>query len=208
MKLPKSIRLVPIIRALTVLWSFSSGAWDAEVHVLISNLALESLPADFPAFVREESAPQRIGFLSAEPDRWRNIEDLQLRHAHGPDHYLDVEELQTYGLDPQKLPSLRYDIIAALALKRQEEPEKFQRMLHSPNEDSTRQLPGLLPWVMTESVLKLKSCFSYLGTYEQHGGSADDIANARQNTVRNGVMSHYFGTLSSRSTLRFIITAG
>jgi hypothetical protein len=193
MNIRSSFQLVPMVTTVAVLWSWPSRAWDSEVHFFVTDLAVECLPADFPDFVREQGTRQRICFLSAEPDRWRNIKDVELRHAQGPEHYLDIEELQTYGMDPDKLPALRYDFIAGLALRRQAEPEKFEGILRSPNEDSTRQIPGLLPWVMTESLLKLKSCFSYLGTYKQHGRSEGDVANAQQNTVYvMGVMSHYF----------------
>src|SRR3982751_1406624 len=92
------------------------GAWDYEGHRVVNELALRALPADYPAFVREPAAAERVAFLSGEPDRWRNVQDLQLRHCNGPDHYIDLEQLADYGIKADNLPVFRYDFVAQLAL--------------------------------------------------------------------------------------------
>jgi len=66
-------------------------AWDYEGHRVVNQLAVASLPANFPSFVREAATEERIAFLSGEPDRWRNTPDLALKHFNGPDHYIDPE---------------------------------------------------------------------------------------------------------------------
>src|ERR1044071_927342 len=68
-------------------------AWDYEGHRVVNQLALASLPSDFPAFIHSPTNEERIAFLAGEPDRWRNNQDVTLRHANGPDHYIDLEEL-------------------------------------------------------------------------------------------------------------------
>ncbi len=88
----------------------SALAWDYEGHRVVNQLAVASLPTNFPAFVR--AATERIAFLSGEPDRWRNTPDLPLRHFNGPDHYIDLEQLAIYGLKSETLPVFRYDFIA------------------------------------------------------------------------------------------------
>ena len=50
-------------------------AWDYEGHRTVNLLGLASLPTNFPAFVREPAATERIGFLAGEMDRWRNTPD-------------------------------------------------------------------------------------------------------------------------------------
>jgi hypothetical protein len=171
-------------------------AWDYEGHRVVNQLALASLPANFPAFVREPAAAERIAFLAGEPDRWRNVQDLPLRHVNGPDHYIDLEQLKDYDLKPDMLPVLRDDFIARLALVRQAHPDRFTQLLSARNEDHTRELVGLLPWAMTENYSKLKSCFSYLKAY-QEGGTPEEIANAQADAVYvMGVMGHYFGDAS------------
>src|SRR5206468_10569902 len=62
--------------------------WDYEGHRLINQLALASLPTNFPAFVFSPAARERIAFLAGEPDRWRNTPELPLKHFNGPDHFL------------------------------------------------------------------------------------------------------------------------
>jgi hypothetical protein len=61
-------------------------AWDYEGHRAVNQLALASLPTNFPAFVREPAAAERIAFLAGEMDRWRNTPDLPLKHYSFPDH--------------------------------------------------------------------------------------------------------------------------
>jgi hypothetical protein len=175
----------------------SSLAWDYEGHRMVNQLALASLPTNFPAFVRTPVAAERVAFLADEPDRWRNTPDLPLKHFNGPDHYIDLEELDSYGLSPEMLPIFRYDFVAQLALARKAHPDKFPQVDAGKNEDHTRQLVGLLPWAITESYGKLKSSFSYLKAFEEDGGMPEEIANAQQDILYvMGVMGHYVGDAS------------
>jgi hypothetical protein len=173
-----------------------AGAWDYEAHRTINLLALASLPTNFPAFVRQPAAVERIGFLAGEMDRWRNTPDLPLKHYSFPDHYMDMEELADYGMKPEMLPVFRYDFIAELALYRKAHPEKFPEAEAGSNEDRTRGLVGLLPWGIAESMGKLKSGFSYLKAFEE-AGTPEEIANAQANIIYvMGVMGHMVGDAS------------
>src|SRR5439155_7565092 len=109
--------------AFLALAAHSTLAWDYEGHRLVNQLALASLPTNFPSFVRTPAATERVAFLAGEPDRWRNTPDLPLKHFNGPDHYLDIEGLDTCGLNPEMLPVFRYDFVAQLALARKAHPE-------------------------------------------------------------------------------------
>src|SRR6266487_4767039 len=73
-------------------------AWDYGGHRLINQLALASLPTNFPAFVRTPEAAERVAFLAGEPDRWRNSPDLALQHFQEPEHFMDVELLAQFEL--------------------------------------------------------------------------------------------------------------
>jgi hypothetical protein len=169
-------------------------AWDYEGHRVVNQLALATLPTNFPAFVRAPEMAERVAFLAGEPDRWRNMQDLPLAHVNGPDHYIDLEELSLYGMNPETLPVFRYDFVAQLALVRKAHPEKFPATDASKNVDHTRELLGLLPWAMAENYAKVKSGFSYLKTFESEGGTPEEIANAQRNIVYvMGVMGHYYG---------------
>ena len=46
-------------------------AWGATGHRMISQLAIQNLPAEIPAFLRTEKATEFIGELGREPDRSR-----------------------------------------------------------------------------------------------------------------------------------------
>src|ERR1051325_6880363 len=74
-------------------------AWDYEGHRLVNQLALASLPTNFPAFVHPPAAQERVALLAGEPDRWRNTPDQPMRHYNGPDHYIDLEDLAAAGLE-------------------------------------------------------------------------------------------------------------
>src|SRR5947199_8290331 len=102
-----SRRMLGVI-ALLQLGMPPARAWDYESHRLVNQLALASLPTNFPAFVREPTAAERIAFLAGEPDRWRNSPDVAVKHLNEPDHYIDIEELLDYGLKPEALPVFRY----------------------------------------------------------------------------------------------------
>ncbi|SPE59768.1 conserved exported hypothetical protein [Verrucomicrobia bacterium] len=183
-----------------------AGAWDYEGHRVVNQLALASLPANFPAFVKTPAAAERVAFLSGEPDRWRNVQDLPLKHSNGPDHYIDLEELEAYGLKPELLPVFRYDFEEQLAIVRSQHPEKFPPPDPAFDTDHTRQLVGLLPWTIAEHYSKLKSCFSYLRTFEEGGGTENEIANAQADVIYvMGVMGHYVGDASQplHTTLHF-----
>jgi len=175
-------------------FTFNLGAWDYEEHHAINELALASLPADFGGFTLTPALKHRIAFLGGEPDRWRNVGDLPLKNANVPDHYLDLEDLKLYGLTPETLPLMRYDFAADIARARAAYPEKFPPIDPARDADHTRELDGFLPWAITEYYEKLKSCFSYLKTFQKYGGTPEEIANARANVVYvMGVMGHFVG---------------
>ncbi|HWH71203.1 MAG TPA: hypothetical protein VNT26_17585 [Candidatus Sulfotelmatobacter sp.] len=191
-----AVRIVGFL-AVVELGTSLALAWDYEGHRLVNQLALASLPTNFPAFVHTPAAAERIAFLAGEPDRWRNMQDLPLRHCNGPDHYIDMEELAVYGLKPELLPVFRYEFVAQLALVRHAHPEKFPEVNSAKNEDHTREVVGLLPWGIAESYAKLKSGFSYLKAYEEEGGTPEEIANAQANLIYvMGVMGHLVGDAS------------
>ena len=167
------------------------AAWDYEGHRLVNQVALASLPANFPAFALTPEARERIAFLSGEPDRWRNTSDLN--HFNGPDHYLDLEELQQYGLEIPSLDHFRYDFVGQMARARGAHPENFKPIDPEKDRDHTRQLIGFLPWAIQENFDRLKSGFAYLKAF-QDGGTPEEIANAQANIVYvMGVMGHYVG---------------
>jgi hypothetical protein len=170
-------------------------AWDYEGHRIVNQLALASLPADFPRFVREPANAERIAFLSGEPDRWRNVPDLPLKQSGGSwtDHFCDMEYIPEAGLDWATVPSFRYDFIVQFAAGRAANAANFKPIDPARNLDHTREWPGFAPWAITEYFGRLRSGFSYLKVFEELG-TPEEVANAQANIVAvMGTMGHYVG---------------
>jgi hypothetical protein len=172
-------------------------AWDYEGHRMVNQLALSTLPKDFPAFAVTPEAQDRIAFLAGEPDRWRNTPNLELKNVNGPDHYIDLEELSFDDLKPETLPPFRYDFMAQIARSRAAHPDRFPPIDPAKDADHTRELSGFLPYAMTEYYAKLKSEFSYLKAFQAGNGTAEEIAEAQADIIYTmGVMGHFYGDAS------------
>ncbi len=182
-----------VVSGVILFSSLTAFAWDYEGHRMVNQIALASLPTNFPSFIRTPANQERVTFLSGEADRWRNTTELPLKHFNGPDHYIDIDELELYKLSPGSLSHFRYEFVGQLAVARAMHPTNFPPVDETRNEDKTRTLVGLLPWTLTEYYAKLKSGFSYLKTFEA-GGTPEEITNAQQNIIYiMGVMGHFAG---------------
>lgn len=187
----------PLLRLLVFLGlAVRLHAWDYELHRLINELALASLPTNFPAFIQTPEARERIAFLAGEPDRWRNTADTPLRHANGPEHYFDFDDLPLLGIDPAKLSQFREAFIVQVHTARSARPDAFPAIEPLKDPDHVKWFPGLLPWKIAEEYARLKSAFSYLKTFEKDG-DPEEIHNARANVIHIlGTMGHYLGDAS------------
>jgi hypothetical protein len=193
------MKFSPIRRCVVALGIFAGFsrlfAWDYAGHRIVNEIALRSLPSDFPAFVREPANAERIAFLAGEPDRWRNAPDLIMKQSGGSwtDHFLDIEQIPAAGLDVAKVPSFRYDFILQFAAGRATHLENFPTIDPARNADHTREWPGFAPWAIAEYYAKLRSAFGYLKVFEELGTPVE-IANAQANALYvMGVMGHYVG---------------
>ncbi len=184
--------LLPLIVGLAA-GAGSLNAWDYDGHRAVNELALASLPKDFPAFVHAPANAERIAFLAGEPDRWRNVPDLPIKHFNGLDHYIDLEDMAAAGVKPADMSDLRQVFAQQVATARQLHPDKFAPIDPNRNSDHTAELVGFLPWAITEYYGKLRAEFSYLKAFED-AGTPVEIENAKANIVYvMGVMGHYVG---------------
>lgn len=184
--------------AIALAFGSSLHAWDYAGHRMVNQAAIAALPPDFPAFVREPAAVERIAFLAGEPDRWRNVPDLIMKQSGGSwsDHFCDLEMLPDAGLDPAGVSSFRYDFIVAFAKGRAANAGKFAPIDPAKNADHTEEWPGFAPWAIAEYYVRLRSAFSYLKVFEEIG-TPEEIANARANAIYTmGVMGHYVGDIA------------
>ena len=105
----KLVRLLSAGLAL-VLAAPALFAWGNKGHTMINRLAVESLPADVPAFLKTPDAISEDAYLGPEPDRWRSRAEPELNAEQAPDHFIDLELADRIG----PLPRQRYQYIAAL----------------------------------------------------------------------------------------------
>jgi hypothetical protein len=171
----------------------AARAWYEPGHRIVNQLAIDSLPADFPGWIRDPAVEERIGFLANEPDRWRRTRSLLLQHANGLDHFVELEAITAAGLELSALTPFRYEFAAQFAAGRAAHPAAFPPPDPAKDADRSQEWPGFLPWTIAEYYAKLQAEFSYLKTYELYGTPAD-VAQARANVVYTlGVMGHYVG---------------
>jgi hypothetical protein len=175
-------------------------AWDHPGHSMVNEVALNSLPADFPAFVRERTNTERIKFLAGEPDRWSHAPDMPVKHADWLNHFLDVEQIPTVGLDLAKLPALRYQFaaqfLAARAANADKLPPEAPPQVPDIVPEHTREWCGFLPWEIVEQYGRLKAAFASWQAYEQFG-TPEEAANGRADIINvMGLMGHYVGDAS------------
>jgi len=181
-----------------------ASAWDADGHRTITLLALDAAGDGLPAFLRDEDARQRAAWQSGEPDRWRGTRAPALTHLNNPDHYIDVEDLEPFGLTLETVPPLRYEYMRVLAVARHVHPENWERPdvpPYDPRQDPAKvnEPPGFVLHSIAESADKLRSAFNTLRILE---GLADastprrqgQVRQARENAVYSlGVLSHFVG---------------
>lgn len=184
--------------ALTVVASAAARAvaWDEEGHVVVTRLAFQTLPTSMPAWIRTPQVQARLEYLSAEPDRWRGANAVQLDHINKPDHYIDLELLEPYGMNINTMPRLRRQFTDALAEFRIAHPEVARDYQPESDSDYVYRVPGLLPYSIAELQAKVVSSWSTLKTFEANRAAVTDemMAAARDNVVYNmGILSHFIG---------------
>ena len=185
-----SLRLAGLVLALI---PAALRAWYEPGHRMINQLALDSLPADFPAWIHEPATEERIVFLSEEPDRWRRSRAPLLQHGNGLDHFVELEQIGDAGLSLASLTPFRYQFAAEFAAGRAAHPDRFPAVDPAKDPNQIDAWPGFLPWAVAEYYAKLQAQFSYLKTYERYGTPAD-VANTRADIIYvMGVMGHFVG---------------
>ncbi len=173
-------------------------AWDAHGHRVVTYLALDEAAkgGTMPAWLNDAATRQRIAYQSAEPDRWRGQPTSALKHENAPDHYLDIEDLEPYGLTLETLPRLRYRYVAAMAATKAAHPERWSSYQAEKDVNGEWEWPGFVPYAIMEHYGKLQSSFRTLRTIEALNESGREVQaeQARANVIYHmGVLSHFVG---------------
>ncbi len=179
-------------------------AWDADGHRTITLMGLDAAGDALPAFLREQDARERAAWQSGEPDRWRGTRSAWLTHLNSPDHYLDVEDLEPFGLTLESIPPLRYEYMRVLAVGRHVHPENWDRPdipPYDPRRDPAKvyEWPGFVLHSIAENADKLRSAFHTLRILESLADASTPrrqvrIRQSRENAIYTlGVLSHFVG---------------
>ena len=159
--------------------------WGKDGHKLINRIAMETLPADVPAFLRTPLAVAEVESLGPEPDRWRSPAEPELNNAQAPEHYIDLEvadALESRGLPPYRFDFL-HDAYAAYFQLQKQNPGLAERFLP--------QRIGLLPWQATEVYERLQAD---LRRYRSLSSARKDTNGAELAVLFDiGWLGHYVG---------------
>jgi|GEM_PF-306319 len=178
-------------------------AWDAVGHRAITWLALDGLAADAPEFLRAPDTRDGIAWQSAEPDRWRGVNSAFLRHENAMDHFIDVEDLEVFGLTLETMSPLRYRFVRDMAIARHVHPtgQDEKHAPYNPRLDPAgdKEWCGFAPHEVAEQQAKLVSHFK---TYRalvrlDEPSRAAQLAQTKANIAFTmGVMSHFVGDIA------------
>ena len=189
-KLSLLARAAAISSLLALVATPHAHAWGRDGHMMVNRLAVQYLPADVPAFLRNGNALDTVEYLGPEPDRWKGRGEKELSDTQSPDHFLDYE-WAIYGATActegskdcvagYKFPRERYDFIRALAAAQPAHPGiKLQENV------------GFQPWQVEEVWQRLKSD---LRDYRKLVAANQDTAPVEDAILFDaGWLGHYVG---------------
>lgn len=179
-------------------------AWDAHGHRTITLLAMDAFEKSVDATGEKSSiawllTPEsraQAGYQSGEPDRYRAIRAAQLKHENDPDHYIDIEDLEPFGLTFRTIPPLRYEYFRAMAIAKHEHPEHALPYNQKTDTAKVTEFPGYLPYSIMEHYWKLVSSFRQVRVLEKLNDTSrsSQMAAARANVIfEMGQLSHFVG---------------
>lgn len=174
--------------------------WNAHGHRTVTYLALDAMAAHMdeatPAWLLDAAARGRIAHQSGEPDRWRALRMAALAHENSPDHYIDLEQLEDFGLTLQTVPPLRNEYLKAMILAKHQHPERVRPYDEGRDRERTKEWPGFLPHAIAEHYAKLAACYKTVRILEALGEpeSSPRLQQARANAEYHmGVLAHFVG---------------
>jgi hypothetical protein len=179
---------------LIILAASPAFGWGARGHRIVTQLALDGLAPDMPAWLHDPAIVARIAEQSNEPDRWRGTHRPVITNTANTGHYIDVEDLDQYGLTLAGVPRLRDDYVKAIVTARIEHPDKAGPYDDAKDPNHTKEFPGFLPYAIDEHFAKLQASFNTLRAVQAAGdqarpGAADQ---ARENVIYEmGILSHF-----------------
>ena len=179
----------PLIAALVVALAPAQAlAWGAMGHRIVGEAAMQALPSEIPAFLRNPAAVRDVGELSREQDRSKGAGRI---HDHNRDaaHFLDLDEEGKLLGGPSflPLPSTRAD---------------YEKGLQAAGLDSWKA--GYLPYSIIDQHQQLTKDFAYWRAVKTAAGrekNSERLAWLKRDLVRReaqilqtiGHLSHFVG---------------
>ncbi|CAG0971046.1 hypothetical protein PHYC_01250 [Phycisphaerales bacterium] len=183
--------------------AFAAGqalAWDAAGHRLITRLALEGmsrkLGVDVPPWLKDATHVKMIADQAVTPDRWRSEKTPQLTHLNNPDHYVDIEQLEEYGLTLRTVPPLRHEYVRVMSVAREKPGFPGKPIAEKRDPTHVQEYPGFLPHATLENYGKIVAAFRVVRILEKlnQPERAHQVEMARNTAMAfMGIMAHYVG---------------
>lgn len=199
MKLTRSPWPLRAACCMIILAASPAFGWGARGHRIVTQLALDGLSQDMPAWLHDPAIVARIAEQSNEPDRWRGTHRPAISNNANTAHYIDVEDLDQFGLTLAGLPRLRDDYVKAMVKARIEHPDKVAPYDDAKDPNHTKEFPGFLPYAMDEHFARLQASFNTLRAAEAAGPQArpGSLEQAKENVIYEmGILSHFVGDAS------------
>jgi hypothetical protein len=168
--------------------SGTAWAWGSSGHRMIGEMALKSLPAYMPAFLRTPQAIADVGEYAREPDRWRGAGKV---HDNDRDiaHFIDLDDdgNPLAGVSLDNLPASRSDYEAAVRAKGIE-PYKSGYLPYATVDAYQQVVKDMAFWRVLTYVESRETDKTKKAWYKA------DLARREQLTLRDiGVLAHYVG---------------
>jgi S1/P1 Nuclease len=182
-----------------ILLALPADAWNAHGHRLISRAALRGLPAEAPAWLRDESFIEKVAWMSNQADRWRGWPMPTLGHENKPDHYLDIDDLAQFGLTLETIPKLRNEYLRTLCIAKHVHPEKIGPYDAAKDPENNSEWPGFVLHAIAEHYVKLQAAFHEIRILEKldDPARAFQMEQARANAAYHmGFLSHFVGDMA------------
>lgn len=191
---------MPLTAAMLLAACSTAFAWDAAGHRTVAWLALDALPADAPAFLKDPATREAVTWNAAEPDRWRGEKNPFLMNGTYMDHFIDVEDLAAFDMTLDTVPMLRYRFVAAAALARQKWPAGKDGNLRpydaKKDQSGQQEFPGFVAHAICEQQARLTNQFKTWRMLKKLNdpARAPQVQMAEANILSTmGVLAHYAG---------------
>ena len=182
------LTILMAVSALALLPGAQADAWGATGHRMIGRLAMQTLPAGVPGFLRTRASIEAAGELAREPDRGKSAGKAH-DSDRDPAHFVDLGDDGKVAGGPSLggLPPTREGYEAALA---------------AVGSDSWKE--GWLPYAIVENWQQLAKDFAYIrveivavktaSNKSRRVWFAADLAARKMLVLQDlGVLAHYVG---------------